>query len=1755
MLFFYKSPNGLNHVLSHLLNAISKKIAVYFFGFLLIGTILNSAAQNPLAPAGKFNVFTQSNVTLVTNESEGPIAIGGNLTVAGNYQVAFTNVGDVQVSNIPIGLVVAGGVTLTSGQLQVNNKGYVKIGTCTGLTVWYKDNNNAFSPIRITKSSDTYPSPSAWIQINNQADGWVGYEQPNPVSSTNNPVCEASPVNFTSAFASLKTNSTNLAQCQGVALVTENANGDLLTNISGQNLYLDLPANPTTAKPRIWNVSGTDLNAINELNLRFTPTASEPLIVNVSTGTAFTWNVKNQNVSGTMKYIIWNFPNATTLNIEGNATIEGSILAPNAAVVKTVNQSNIEGQLIAQTYNQSGGEMHHYPFEGNVDCASQVCVKPNAGKDTTVCIATVQLKAPQQGEAWAFLSSSNGNTPSISGAGLVAGLTVSGQYKFVLKKIQDSNCSDTVTVTKANFILASLSDYEICPGEILTFGYQGLSNVTYKWSDNTTGPTITVSPTQTTKYSVIVTSSNTGCSIADTAQVTVLPKPNAGKDTVVCETTTKVGAAGNGETWSFLSFNDPNNSSNTDVAVIDNQGNVSSMDKRGFYRFVLTNANSCTDTIRIQKTSVTLPDIQLDPICPGTELTFGYTNTTDFTYLWSTNATTPKVTVKPDVTTDYYVTVTAIATKCSVQDTITVTVKPAPVLTLTSSVCSQDNSKYVTTVAVTNGTVVTSNAGVVAGSGTTFTVTVGSDTTQYTITATLDGCNTKLNVSKPDCSCPSIAPPSAQGTSICTGLTASLAATGCATGTTAKWFSSANLSNEIGSGNSFTTSALTQATDYYVACVSDSKPLCKSLGVKVSVTVKPLPTFSGIGTNCAAGNSTYTVTVNSTGTVTVKSPTGTTLTGTGTYTISNVTAGQNLVLTSTLNGCAIDTTITAPNCGCTPETPSALAANVGICEGASIPVPTFTAIVGTNTTVDWYDAATGGNLLQANSLTFTATAAGTYYLQAKSTAQGCNSQVNPTRLPVTLSVSPKPTFAVTAKDPTCQGITSLNNGEVKLTTATIGNRYKFNTTGFGTLPTVASSADEITALPIIVAQNIPNTVSPTTYYVRVFSNEGCYKDTTVNVQPKPCDSNCPTITIADAGDTLCSGYYGEGMAVTVSDTAQMVRFVYFTSPQSGSSMYTGGTLLGEVKPQGGMASIPNGLPGLQLPVNNGTTPVKYYLYAVLKTPPTNAANCFPNAEKVYTVLPLPKFEMDSIPACTGDTTYTVNLSISSPGTFTVYVGDGVSTIGNGPIPTGVTQTISNVQGGGQVKALTLKTTGGNVIVVKDANGCASLGVAPQPSFVNCESNCPTLTIADTGDTLCSGYYGEGMAVTVSDTAQVVRFIYFTSPQSGSNMYTGGTLLDEVKPQGGMASIPNGLPGLQLPANNGTAPVKYYLYAVLKTPPTSSANCFPYAEKVYTVLPLPKFEMDSIPACTGDTTYTVNLSISSSGTFTVYVADGVSTIGNGPIPMGVTQTISNVQGGQLKALTLKTTDANIIIIRDANGCASVGVAPKPSFKPCDGKYDLALDKAISTKTAKVGDDITYTIKVWNEGKGTATNVAVKDTLNAGVQFVTYATATGNYDKNTKIWTIGSLAPGDTAVLLLVVKVRFQGVWFNTAEICSMTEKDEDSTPCNGNEEEDDIDRECFSVPMEICAGEGVEVVVPKQYTDVEWFKDGGTTVVATGNQILIVEPGIYTFTALSNTCPAQGCCPVVVLPSTNCCPPDLCVPFTIKQTKKGGQIIK
>ncbi|MCA0228947.1 MAG: DUF11 domain-containing protein [Bacteroidetes bacterium] len=224
---------------------------------------------------------------------------------------------------------------------------------------------------------------------------------------------------------------------------------------------------------------------------------------------------------------------------------------------------------------------------------------------------------------------------------------------------------------------------------------------------------------------------------------------------------------------------------------------------------------------------------------------------------------------------------------------------------------------------------------------------------------------------------------------------------------------------------------------------------------------------------------------------------------------------------------------------------------------------------------------------------------------------------------------------------------------------------------------------------------------------------------------------------------------------------------------------------------------------------------------------------------------------------------------------------------------------------------------------------------------------------------------------------------------------------------------------------------------------------------------------------------------------------------------------------------------------------------------DCEIDLALKKLINKKVVQIGDTLTYTIKVWNESANNASGVSVTDSIASTVQFIagsfTPSRGTASITGSVITWNIGNIAAnGDTVTLTYRIKAIQEGIHYNTAQICAANEGDVDSTPCNNNEEEDDIDRQCFTVPIKLCPTEKIEVSVPSKYTNVQWFKDGGTTPVATGNSTLLSDVGTYTFTATNNTCPAEGCCPIIIVPGENCCPVDLCIPFTIKQTKKAGK---
>jgi choice-of-anchor A domain-containing protein len=355
-------------------------------------------AQSPTVPAKNFNVFTLGNTTLTTNETEGPIAIGGDLTINGSYQVAIHNAGTFLVNNVPIGLLVNGKVNYQGGNsVQVNSNAYVKIGNANGSTVWYADQNNATPPIRITPNSNYNSSPRIMLQANAPSLG---------VNVNNNPVLQSNLLDFASAFQTMKASSLSIAQC------TENVQ---LTNPNGQSI-------PTTNLPNqvkinlqnginYWNITAADLHEVQIITFNNKPTASRVLVINVNAAGTFNWNVWNQAGIGFQDcpFIMYNFYNTTQLNITNGSTIEGTVFAPFADIVKgSGNQSNMEGQVIANSFSHSGGEVHYALFLPTVTgCAAP----PVAGVGPTSNFSINTSNQCLSSNSYVFTNTSNpGNT-------------------------------------------------------------------------------------------------------------------------------------------------------------------------------------------------------------------------------------------------------------------------------------------------------------------------------------------------------------------------------------------------------------------------------------------------------------------------------------------------------------------------------------------------------------------------------------------------------------------------------------------------------------------------------------------------------------------------------------------------------------------------------------------------------------------------------------------------------------------------------------------------------------------------------------------------------------------------------------------------------------------------------------------------------------------------------------------------------------------------------------------------------------------------------------------------------------------------------------------------------------------------------------------------------------------------------------------------------------------------------------------------
>ncbi|WP_348799710.1 PKD domain-containing protein [Flavobacterium adhaerens] len=125
-------------------------------------------------------------------------------------------------------------------------------------------------------------------------------------------------------------------------------------------------------------------------------------------------------------------------------------------------------------------------------------------------------------------------------------------------------------------------------------------------------------------------------------------------------------------------------------------------------------------------------------------------------------------------------------------------------------------------------------------------------------------------------------------------------------------------------------------------------------------------------------------------------------------------------------------------------------------------------------------------------------------------------------------------------------------------------------------------------------------------------------------------------------------------------------------------------------------------------------------------------------------------------------------------------------------------------------------------------------------------------------------------------------------------------------------------------------------------------------------------------------------------------------------------------------------------------------------PIKQEADLSLTKTIvgGNTNRLIGDAITFNVVVNNLGPQATSGVTVTDLLPSGFTYTSSNVTAGSYDNVSGLWTIGSIANGGSATLIVNATVNATGDYTNIAEVTTSSLTDPDSTPGNGITTEDD-----------------------------------------------------------------------------------------------------
>ncbi|WP_292010775.1 choice-of-anchor L domain-containing protein [Chryseobacterium sp.] len=306
----------------------------------------------------------------------------------------------------------------------------------------------------------------------------------------------------------------------------------------------------------------------------------------------------------------------------------------------------------------SAGNQTIYVLVKNGGCSYVVTLQLLATPETTLTIAppsssiTCNTAQITLNASASVIPAGSTITWTTAGGNIVSGgntltpvVNAGGTYTLTVTNVSQPgslSCSYTANVTVVQdttlpVAAVTSSQPQICEGESVTLTATG--GASYNWVGLTgTGSTQIVSPTVTTTYTVYAVGAN-GCISANPATVTVIVGPPtaviAASKTKICEGESVTLTASGGFTYSWVGL-----TGNGNTQVVSPTTTTT-------YSVYALGGNGCSSiepaTITIEVVPAITSILEDVYVCAGDFGVLDAGNTSGYTYLWSTGATTPSI--------------------------------------------------------------------------------------------------------------------------------------------------------------------------------------------------------------------------------------------------------------------------------------------------------------------------------------------------------------------------------------------------------------------------------------------------------------------------------------------------------------------------------------------------------------------------------------------------------------------------------------------------------------------------------------------------------------------------------------------------------------------------------------------------------------------------------------------------------------------------------------------------------------------------------------------------------------------------------------------------------------------------------------------------------------------------------------------------------------------------------------------------------